>query len=180
MRRGVASTRQTRKDGLLVRYGFHDPTRDLMLDFDQRMYAERAGTPRRSYAEALRETDEVSSDNSFTISMDSEYGFRVLANNPSRIVADEPRAVVDGATYRRIRLAYESPAHARLRTEGEWFLLLDPTGLLRRAEGEMRRSDGFFVRFRSEWIPKVPADEPFTFDVARLKDWKKADPGTGD
>ena len=178
-RRGTAKTRQTRKDGLLVRQTFRDAARDLALDFDRRMYAEQASTPRRTYAEALRETDEVSADNSFTISMDSEYGFRVLANRASRIVSDGPRASVDGAMYRRVRLAYESPAHSRLKSEGEWFLLLDATGLLRRAEGEMRRSDGFFLRFRARWDPKVPADEPFTFDLARLKDWKRAEPGMG-
>ena len=181
-RRGGAEHAQFRRDDMLSLETFNDGKRLITLEFDRRIYSDLARTaPAATYEEAVKEPLDELKEDQFDMRFESGRGL-VLRSRPAiQVLNDEPSVTVEGEERRRLTCRVDRPGDATTDNPMtvDFRVLIDRTGLIRKIEGEMKSKKEGDMTFLFTCDPAVPADEPFTFDVSRLKDWTKASTGSG-
>ena len=184
-RKGYAEHMQFRRADLLRVESFNDGKRCVWLSFDDNTYYQiPSTTPQKpSYEEAMKAPLSPLEENEFDLAMNGERGLVLRSNPPLRILQEEPATTTGGENPQDLgagrkfmgRLTKPSKDGVPDGSKLEWRVFVDASGLIRRAEVDSIK-DGETGRVLYVCDPGVPADEPFTFDVARLKDWIKSDP----
>ena len=183
-RRGEMTHGQLREDDVPTIEFFTDGKKTTLLDFDEQTYSENAVGARLSFDESTKTPLPPLEENEFQLQFQSSRGVILRASPGFRVVADDPAVALGEGTYRRLTvhgegLAVAGDAGARKTIDLRAFV--DTAGIIRRIEAELKSpavGDAPAESATSLYVcePKVPADEPFTFDVARLVGWKKIAP----
>ena len=150
---------------------FNDGKSVVLLNFGPKTYSVVATGPRSPFEELPPLVEER-----FDLRLDATQGLILRANPSFSITRDERAVRIGTTTYRRL-----TGRHRQRRTkdqEGQaidFRVLIDGTGLMRRAEGTAETDANGKLTFLFVCDPKVPADEPFVYDVSALKGWTKLD-----
>lgn len=169
-RRGSAHM-QIRVNGGLTQEVFDDRTRATILYHETKTYRDSESGPRTPYQELP-----VLTENRFDLRWDSTHGLILRARPALSIVRDERAARVADTTYRRLTARFRQRRTRDQEGQSiELRVLIDATGLVRRVEGEAETDGNGKLTFLFVCDPKVPSDEPFTYDVTKLVGWKKVE-----